>query len=124
MSLKKGCKVYKMKYIRDGFRDESQWSVNVIAMSWNDAENWVQSRVEGKIRIEERGGTWDIDSITPESEIADKPEVIEKVVVKREAVEVSEEDDGRIKCPWCNKDYAKMKTFETHAKKAHGVVIG
>lgn len=113
--LKQDVKVYKMKYVRNEGRNDTQYSVNIIAMSWNDAEGYLRSQIKEPIRIEERGGTWDIDAVTPESVIVVKPQVITKTIVKESKSDTDSEEG--FTCPWCNKKYKTLKTLENHIKK-------
>jgi hypothetical protein len=117
--LKEDAKVYKMKFIRSEGRNDNQHSVNIIAMSWNDAEDYLRSQIPEKIRIEERGGTWDINAVTPHAIIAVKPQVITKTIVKERDAIIDIESEGNFECPWCKKPYKLLKTLENHMKKEH-----
>ena len=122
--VKKGVKLYKIKYVKDGV-NETQWSVGILAMGWDDAISYIRSQV-GEMRVEERGGTFDCDTITPACFLpqAEKVKVVEKIVEKVVEVPADGDAEDGIKCPWCGKVYKTMKTFETHAKKAHDVTVG
>ena len=118
--VKKGVKLYKMKYVLVG-SNETQWNVSILAMGWNDAEAYLKSQV-GDLRVEERGGSMDIDTITPQC-FLDRPALVPVEAVAEETVEaVAEETVEAVDiptCPWCQKTYKTLGTLQTHIKKSH-----
>lgn len=112
--IRKGVKLYKIKYVQQG-KNETQWSVGVLAMGWEDAEGFLRTQM-GDIRVEERGGTFNIDTMTPTCLIEPDPIIKEVEVIKEVTVPA---EDGKPTCPWCGKQYKSLKTLETHIKKAH-----
>jgi len=115
-----GVSLFKIKYVKDDSKDPMQWTTHILAMSWQDAEEFIRKEVGASIRVEERGGCFPVDAATelviPTTEKA--KEVI-KEVIKEVYIEGTNTDDGDIKCPWCKKPYKNLKALRTHINKSH-----
>ena len=125
--LVNGLTVYRFKYVREGVgtRNDTQWSVNILAKGWDTAEAYLRSQV-GPLRIEERSGSLNVDAIVPDCIPTPEPKIIERVVHRNISVPVTPKEDfvnvadkNKVICPLCEKEFKDNNRLQTHIKKFH-----